>query len=124
MPSTTNNHEDDGTQNTRGDETLMESLTGGNIEVIQAAVKRGLPPDQDDQDEPQVKDASLPRSQPTENLKRLAHDVFEASEKDNSHIGRPVRRKIVYQSDNETGDGHPSEGSTNASEVPLLRVYD
>ncbi|KAH7232526.1 hypothetical protein B0J15DRAFT_505448, partial [Fusarium solani] len=127
MPSTTANHEDDGTQNTCGDKTLIEFLTGGNMGMMQSAVKKGLPPDRDDQgdkDEPQVKDASLLHSQPTKNLKRLSDDALELLKEDDSHIGRSIRRKIAHQSDNETSDGHPSEGSTNASEVPLLRVYD
>ncbi|RSL81128.1 hypothetical protein CDV31_017065 [Fusarium ambrosium] len=124
ISSATNNREDDGSQKTGGDAILIGFLTGGDLEMIQAASEQGLPPDQGDKDEPQVKDASLPRSQPTESLKRLAHDAFEASEKDNSHIDRPVRRKFVYQSDDETGDGHPSGESTNSSEASFLRVYD
>jgi hypothetical protein len=50
---TANNHEDDGIQKTCGDAALIESLTGGrDNEMIRSAGEKGLPPDQDDKDEP------------------------------------------------------------------------
>ncbi|KAH7232536.1 hypothetical protein B0J15DRAFT_409186, partial [Fusarium solani] len=85
---------------------------------------KGLPPDQDDKDEPQVKDVPLPRSQPTKKLERLPDDLSEALGKYNSCICRSSRRKIVYQPGNETGDGHLHEGLlTNPSTSIRVVIY-
>ncbi|RSL40438.1 hypothetical protein CEP54_016120 [Fusarium duplospermum] len=127
-PSTTANHEDHRPRRasaTEGDAKLIESLTGGDLEMIRLAGEKGLPPDQDDKDKPQVEDASLPRSQPPQSLKRLSDGVLKQLGIGGSQIGRSTRQKIVHQSDNGTGGGYPNERLlTIFSEAHPPVIYD
>ncbi|KAJ3455024.1 hypothetical protein MRS44_013624 [Fusarium solani] len=116
ISSTTNNHEDDGTQNTCGDATLIESLTGGNTEMIQSAVKNGLPPDQGDKD--LMKDVTLHGNQAPENptRKRIYRTAFGALEQGNGQTLPPAQRRVA-------GDGHPNGGLLTNSSKGFPEVF-
>ncbi|EEU38617.1 uncharacterized protein NECHADRAFT_88520 [Fusarium vanettenii 77-13-4] len=120
ISSAANNREDDGSQKTRGDATLIGSLTGGDLEMVRSASKQGLPPDQDDKDEPQVNDVSLHCGPTPKKLKRLYDAFSEACKKDDSYTHRSTRRRTGHQSCHEIGDGHPNEGLNFSEDLRLV----
>lgn len=131
MPSTTANHGDHGPGKacgTSGDAVLVEHL--GNWEspeIALSAAEEDLPPDQGDKEEDLMKNVTFPGSQapvkPT--LKRLYETAFGAPEQGNGRITHPIRRRVVHQLDNKTGDAHLNERSlTNFSKGASLIIYD
>ncbi|RTE75468.1 hypothetical protein BHE90_010091 [Fusarium euwallaceae] len=132
IPSTTENHENDGTQkthNTGGDAVLIRSLTDGrSMEMIRSADETGLPPTQGDEEEDLMKNVTIPGSQAPVKpaVKRLIETAFGASEQRDIHIGRSIRRKIVHQLDDETGDRRPNEEllTNSLKSFPLVFYTD